>query len=172
MNVIDFVPQYGKMLKNLDQWLVKATELAKAKGFEADTLVQARLAPDQYALDRQVQSACDSAKFSAAYLTGKTPPSHPDTEKTIAELRARIQSTLSYLETITAADTAGWETRKVAPKWLQGKWCKGEHFFIQMSLPNFYFHVTTAYAILRHNGVSLGKQDYIGIQSFTDTSTW
>ncbi len=162
MDAIDFVPQYGKMLKNLDQWLVKATEFAKTKGFEPDTLVQSRLAPDQYSLDRQVQSACDTAKFSVSYLTGKTPPANPDTEKTIAELRARIATTLAYLETITAADVAGWETRKVAPRWLQGKWSKGEHFFMQMSLPNFYFHVTTAYSILRHNGVTLGKMDYIG----------
>ena len=162
MNVIDFVPQYAKMLHNLDQWLDKATAHAKAKSFEVDTLVHARLAPDQYALDRQIQSACDSAKFSAAYLSGKEAPAHPDTEKTVAELRARIKSCLAFLETITAADVTGAEERKVAPKWLQGKWVKGDQFLVQMSLPNFYFHVTTAYAILRHNGVDLGKMDYIG----------
>jgi hypothetical protein len=162
MNTFDVVPQYGKMLNNLDRWLGKAVEHATAKKFEVDTLVHARLAPDMYSLDRQVQSACDSAKFSAVYLTGKEAPVHPDTEKTIAELRARIKSCLAFLETIKESDVAGAEDRKVAPKWLQGKWVKGDQFLLQMSLPNFYFHVTTAYAILRHNGVDLGKTDFMG----------
>lgn len=162
MNVIDFVPQYSKMLQNLDRWLDKAIAQAKAKSFDVDTLVHARLAPDQYALDRQIQSACDSAKFSAAYLSGKEAPAHPDTEKTIAELRARIQSCRAFLETITEADVVGAEDRKVAPKWLQGKWGRGDKFLVQLSLPNFYFHITCAYEILRHNGVNIGKMDFIG----------
>jgi hypothetical protein len=162
MNLFDFIPQYSKMLKNLDTCLQKATEYAKTRGFEVDTLVQARLAPDQYALDRQIQSACDSAKFSVAYLMGKEPPVHPDNEKTIAELRARIKTCCTYLETVRESDVQGGEDRKVAPKWLQGKSVKGDHFLMQMSVPNFYFHVTTAYAILRHNGVPIGKMDYIG----------
>jgi hypothetical protein len=162
MNIHDVVPQYMKMLHNLENWLDKAAAHAKTKGFELDTLVHARLAPDQYALDRQIQSACDTAKFSVAYLSGKEAPAHPDTEKTIAELRARIKSCLAFLETITADDVVGAEERKVAPKWLQGKWIKGEQFLVQVSLPNFYFHVTTAYSILRHNGVDLGKRDFMG----------
>ena len=162
MNAFDVIPQYGKMLMNIDRWLDKAAEHAKAKKFEIDTLVHARLAPDMYSLDRQIQAACDTAKFSAAYLTGKEPPAHPDTEKTIAELRARIKSCLAFLETIKESDVVGAEDRKVAPKWLQGKWVKGDHFLLQMSLPNFYFHVTTAYDILRHNGVDVGKMDFIG----------
>jgi hypothetical protein len=162
MNVSDVVPQYAKMLRNLDGWLEKATAFAKTKSFEVDTLVHARLAPDQFALDRQIQSACDTAKFSASYLSGKEAPAHPDTEKTIAELRTRIKSCLSYLETISAAELAGGDERKVSPKFLKGKWVRGDDFLLQMSLPNFYFHVTTAYAILRHNGVDLGKTDFIG----------
>lgn len=162
MNVYDLVPQYAKMLHNLEQWLDKAEAHAKAKNFAVDTLVHARLAPDMYALDRQIQSACDTAKFSAAYLSGKEPPAHPDTEKTIGELRERIRKCLAFLETIAAADVAGGEERKVSPKWLQGKWVKGGEFALQLSLPNFYFHVTMAYAILRHNGVDLGKRDFIG----------
>lgn len=162
MNPIDVVTQYAKMLKNLDNWLDKATAFAKVKKFEVDTLVHARLAPDQYALDRQVQSACDTAKFSASYLTGKQPPVHPDTEKTVGELRTRIKSAMAFLETVTEAELAGWQDRKVAPKFLEGKWVKGDHYLLQMSLPNFYFHVTTAYAILRHNGVDVGKDDFIG----------
>jgi hypothetical protein len=162
MNVFDVIPQYSKMLNNLDRWLVKAGEHAAAKNFEVDTLVHARLAPDMFSLDRQVQSACDTAKFSAAYLSGKEAPAHPDTEKTIAELRARIRTCIAYLETVSEADVAGGEDRKVSPKFLKGKWVKGDHFLLQMSLPNFYFHVTTAYAILRHNGVNVGKTDFMG----------
>jgi len=162
MNVYDVIPQYAKMLHNIEQWLDKAAAHAKAKGFEIDTLVHARLAPDMYSLDRQIQSACDTAKFSASYLSGKEAPAHPDTEKTIPELRERIKKCLAFLETISAADVAGAEDRKVSPKWLQGKWVKGDQFLVQTSLPNFYFHVTTAYAILRHNGVDLGKRDFIG----------
>ena len=162
MNIHDLVPQYAKMLHNLDQWLDKAEAHAKAKKFEVDTLVHARLAPDMYSLDRQVQSACDNAKFSAAYLSGKEPPSHPDTEKTFPELHERIKKCLAFLETVSPADVAGGEERKVAPKWLQGKWAKGSEFALQLSVPNFYFHVSMAYAILRHNGVDLGKRDFIG----------
>jgi len=162
MNIHDVVPQYAKMLHNLGQWLDKAEAHAKAKKFEVDTLVQARLAPDMYPLARQVQAACDTAKFSAAYLSGKEAPAHPDTEKTIAELKARIASCRAFLETIKESDVAGGEERKVAPKFLQGKWLRGEHHLVQMALPNFYFHVTTAYDILRHNGVDIGKRDFIG----------
>jgi hypothetical protein len=162
MNLYDVIPQYAKMLGNLERCLDKAGEHAAAKKFEADTLVQARLAPDMYPLARQVQAACDTAKFSAAYLSGKEAPAHPDTEKTIAELKARIASCRAFLETIKESDVAGGEERKVAPKFLQGKWLRGEHHLVQMALPNFYFHVTTAYDILRHNGVDIGKRDFIG----------
>ena len=168
MNLADFVPQYTKMLNHLDHWLQKATDHAKTKKFEVDTLVLARLAPDQYSLDRQIQSACDTAKFCAAYLGGKTAPVHPDTEKTVAELRARIRSCMSFLETVSPAELSGAEDRKVAPKWLEGKWMKGDQYLLQVSMPNFYFHVTTAYAILRHNGVDLGKADFIGAMPTRD----
>ncbi len=162
MNVYDVIPQYAKMLTNLERWLDKAEAHATAKKFDVNTLVQARLAPDMFSLDRQIQSACDTAKFSAAYLSGKEPPAHPDTEKTIAELRARIGSCRAFLETVKESDVAGAEERKVSPKFLKGKWVRGEQFLLQMSLPNFYFHVVTAYDILRHNGVDVGKTDFIG----------
>jgi len=162
MNTFDHLVQLSKMLKNLDGWLVKATEHAKAKKFEADTLVNSRLAPDQYSLAKQVQSACDSAKFSAAYLSGKEAPAHADNETTIAELRERIQKCAAFLETVTAKDLEGADERKVAPKWLQGKWMRGDQYLVQTGIPNFYFHVTTAYQILRHDGVDLGKMDFIG----------
>lgn len=168
MNAYDFVPQYAKMLKNIDHWLDKAVEHAEARKFDVETLVQARLAPDQFPLVRQIQSACDTAKFSVAYLSGKEPPAHPDTEKTIAELRARIGSTLAFLETVQDKDLAGAEERKVAPKRLQGKWIRGDQHLVQQALPNFYFHATTAYAILRHNGVDVGKVAFLGPLPYRD----
>jgi len=162
MNTQEAIRHFGKMLKNLDAWLAKATEHAAAKKFEVDVLAQARLAPDAYELSRQVQAACDQAKFAAAYLGGKPAPSHPDTEKTVAELRGRIQKCLSYLETVRDADYAGAADRKVAPPWLGGKWFKGADYLDEIAIPNFDFHATMAYAILRHNGVPLGKMDFIG----------
>jgi hypothetical protein len=158
----DAIVQFAKMLGNLDQWIDKAAAHAKAKSFEVDVLVQARLAPDQYSFVRQVQSACDQAKFAAAYLAGKQAPAHPDTEQTIAELRQRIQACLGFLETVREKDLAGAEERKVAPPWLSGKWLRGDDYLLHVGIPNFFFHVTMAYAILRHNGVDLGKMDYIG----------
>lgn len=162
MNTYDFVPQFSKMLKNLDTWLVKAGEHAKTKKFEVDVLANARLAPDQYPLVKQVQAACDSAKFAAAYLSGKEAPKHEDNETTVAQLRERIQKCAAFLETVTAKDFDGAEERKVAPAWLQGKWMRADQYMAQAALPNFYFHVTTAYEILRHNGVELGKMDFMG----------
>lgn len=153
---------FAKTLQNLERWMDKAAAHAKAKSFDVDVLVQARLAPDQFPFAGQVQSACDQAKFAAAYLGGKQAPAHADTEKTFAELRERIQKCLAFLETVKPEDLAGAEERKVAPPWLQGKWLRGDDYMVDMALPNFFFHATMAYAILRHNGVDLGKMDYIG----------
>jgi hypothetical protein len=154
--------QFAKMLENLDRWLNAAVAFAEKRKFGPDVLAGARLAPDQYELVRQVQAACDQAKYAAAYLSGQKAPSHPDTEKTIAELRARIQTCLSYLRSIETSAYKGAAERRVAPPWLNGKWLRGDAYLDTVAIPNFYFHVTTAYAILRHNGVELGKMDYVG----------
>ena len=140
----------------------KAEAHAKAKSFEVDVLAHARLAPDQFDFVRQVQSGCDQAKYAAAYLAGKPPPSHPDTEQTFAELRQRIEKCLAFLDTVQAKDLNGAEARRVAPPWLGGKWLRGDDYLVHVAIPNFFFHATMAYAILRHNGVELGKMDYIG----------
>ena len=158
----DAIRLFAKTLQNLEQWMEKASAYAKAKAFDVDVLAQARLAPDQFAFVQQVQSACDQAKYAAAYLGGKPAPSHPDTEKTFAELRQRIQKCLGFLATVQAKDLVGAEERKVAPPWLGGKWLRGDDYLIHVALPNFFFHATMAYAILRHNGVQLGKMDFIG----------
>jgi len=162
MSAYAFVLQSAKALKNVDQWLTKASEHAKNKKVEPDVLVDARLVFDQYPLVRQVQAACDSAKTTAAFLAGKAPPSHPDTERTITELHERIKKVLAYLETFKAEDFAGAADSKVSPAFLGGKWLRGEDYLVTLGVPNFYFHVTTAYAILRGNGVDLGKADFIG----------
>jgi hypothetical protein len=120
------------------------------------------LAPDQYELVRQVQSACDAAKYAVAYLSGQTAPSHPDAEKTVGELRTRIQTCVKYVRSVPASAYARAAEQRVAPAWLGGKWMRGDHYLSAIAIPNFYFHVTTAYAILRHNGVELGKLDFVG----------
>lgn len=162
------LPQITKMLQNLDRWLTKAEEHAKSKSFEPAVLLVARLAPDQYPLTRQVQAACDAAKFMAARLAGKAPPSHPDTEITMEELHARIRTVVDYLATFTAADFEGDEARVVPLGFAPGKGMSGVDYLVQMALPNFYFHISMAYAILRHNGVGLGKMDYIGSLDMRD----
>lgn len=153
---------FAKTLDNLEKWLDKADEYAKARSFDVDVLAKARLAPDQYDFTRQVQSACDQAKYAAAYLGGKQPPSHPDTEQSLAELRERIRKCTGFLASVEEKDLAGAEERKVAPPWLGGRWLRGGDYLVHVAVPNFFFHATMAYAILRHNGVPLGKMDYIG----------
>jgi hypothetical protein len=156
------IRQMDKMLGQLDSWLVKATEYAQKKPFDPDTLLAFRLAPDQYPFVRQVQLSCDHAKFAPARLTGKEAPKHPDDEQTIDGLRGRIRSVRSWLETFRAADFEGTEERLVTlPRW-EGKGLTGADYLLEYAMPNFFFHVTHTYAILRHNGVDLGKKDYVG----------
>jgi uncharacterized protein len=154
--------QMKKMLGQLDKWLETAAAFAQTKAFDPNVFLGLRLAPDQFAFARQVQSACDTAKLGAARLAGKQPPSHPDTEQTLDELRARIRTVVAYLDTFSAQDFEGAATRIVTqPRW-EGKVMTGADYFLEHALPNFFFHLTHAYAILRHNGVNLGKRDYLG----------
>jgi hypothetical protein len=154
--------QMKKMLGQLDKWLETAATHAKTKSFDPNVFLGQRLAPDQFPFSRQVQTACDTAKLAAARLTGKEAPAHPDTEKTIEELRARVRTVIEYLDGFSANDFEGAATRTVTqPRW-EGKTMTGGDYFLEHALPNFFFHITHAYAILRHNGVSLGKRDYLG----------
>jgi hypothetical protein len=159
------VQQQKKMLGNLDAWIEKAIAFAKTKSFDPQVLLSDRLAPDMFPLTRQVQAACDNAKFTAARLSGKEPPKHPDTEQTIDEVRARIRTVLTYLETFKASDFDGAETRQVNVPALEGRSIPGLDYLLEFVQPNFYFHVTMAYAILRNNGVDVGKRDYLGAPS-------
>ena len=160
--------QYEKMLTNLDGWLAKAVEHAKAKKFEPNVLVQARLAPDMYPLSAQVQNACDGAKFFAARLSGQQAPKHPDTEQTMDELRARIASVLGYLGGFGPEAFAGWDARVIPLGFMPGKGMLAIDWLTGFNLPNTYFHLTMAYAILRHNGVEIGKADFIGAPNVRD----
>jgi hypothetical protein len=158
------VVQFGKMLSNLSTILNKAAAYADAKKIDVSVLLNARLAPDQFHLIRQVQIACDTAKLGVARLTGKvdSAPVHPDTETTLAELQERIKAVQEYLAGVSPEDFSGVEARTVSqPRW-EGKYLTGVEFAIQHAIPNIYFHVTTAYSILRHNGVDLGKKDFLG----------
>lgn len=156
------VVQLKKMLHNLDARLGKAVDHAAAKGFDPNVLLSARLAPDQYALVRQVQAACDSAKLAAARLSGREVPRHEDNEASVAELRARISSVTELLGTFTEADFAGVDQRIVTLPFAPGMVIDAPDYLVEMALPNCYFHLCMAYAILRHNGVDLGKRDLIG----------
>jgi hypothetical protein len=154
--------QFSNMLGNLDRWLDKAVEHAATRSFDPNVLLQSRLAPDQFPLLKQIQVACDTSKISVSLVTGKVAPKHPDDEQTIAQLKARIASVREYLDGFSAADFEGAETRALTPPALQGRSAAAVDYVAGFSLPNFYFHVSMAYAILRHNGVPLGKKDYIG----------
>ena len=156
------VPQFTKMLRNLHAILGKGATYAETKKFDGAVLLNARLAPDQFNLMRQVQIACDSAKLCVSRLTGKDAPMHDDKETTIAQLTARIEEVIQYLGTFSAQDFAGAENKKISqPRW-EGKYLTGSEFVLQHAIPNVYFHITTAYSILRHNGVEIGKKDYLG----------
>ena len=162
------VPQLTKMLKNLQRWLDKAVEYAEKRSFEPQVLLAARLAPDQFPLLNHIQTACDGAKLTCARIAEKQAPVHEDTEKTLEEIRARIASCISYLETFTARDFEGAESRLVSLRFMPGKVMAAEDYLVEFALPNFYFHLNHAYAILRHNGVPLGKIDYIGSLAVRD----
>lgn len=158
------VSQFSKMLGNLLAILNEAEKYAGEKKFDVAVLLQARLAPDQFNLIKQVQIACDTAKLGAARLADreKDVPVHADTEQTMAEAKARIESVIAYLKGFNAdAFSKSAEHRITQPRWA-GKTLSGQEFLVQHVIPNFYFHVSTAYAILRHNGVGIGKKNYLG----------
>ena len=160
--VYETLRQMKKMLGQLDKWLDAAEASAKARSFDPNLFLAFRLAPDQFGFARQVQVACDTAKLAASRLSGKEAPSHPDTEQSLGELRTRVQATLAYLDGFSASDFADAATRTITqPRW-EGKTMTGADYFLEHALPNFFFHLTTAYAILRHNGVPVGKRDYLG----------
>ena len=158
----DTFQQMKKTLKNLDAWLQKAATYAEAKKIDPAVMLGLRLFPDQLPLARQVQIACATAKLAVQRVTGREVPSIQDTETNFAELRARIETTLGILEGFDEKAFEGSATRVVSqPRW-EGKTMSGHDYFLEHAIPNFFFHSVTVYAILRHNGVELGKADYLG----------
>jgi uncharacterized protein len=156
-------PRFVNMLNNLSAILDKAQAHAEAKKIDPAALTDDRLFPDMLPMRRQVQIACDAAKGAVARLAGVDVPKHEDTERTFAELKARIAKTVDFIKTIQPAQLEGAEDRNIHLK-LGSREVDftGIQYLLGHALPNFYFHVTTAYDILRHNGVELGKRDYIG----------
>ena len=156
-------PVFIRGLKVLSTLLDKAEAHASENGIEPGIMLNSRLAPDMLSLCGQIQRASDTSKNSLGRLTAKPAPSLPDTEATFAELGARIEKTIAYLESISERDLQGSETREVnLAVGSFGVTFTGVNYLLEFAVPNFFFHVTTAYDILRHDGVEIGKRDYLG----------
>ncbi|MFP5461124.1 MAG: DUF1993 family protein [Gammaproteobacteria bacterium] len=157
------VPVYTQMLGALDKVLGKAEAWAETRKIDGKVLVQARLFPDMLPLASQVRIACDAARAGTARLAGIDFPKYEDSEQTLAELRQRIAGTLAFIAQVPRDSIAGQEERDITIPLRDRKLeMKGQAFLLHWSLPNFFFHVTTAYDILRHNGLEVGKADFLG----------
>ena len=157
------IPMMVRMLQNLSTILDKAAAHAAAKGIDPATMIQARLAPDMFNLARQVQSAADAAKSCAARLSGETPPSHPDTETSFDALKARLATVIAYMQAFSAEQINAGEARSITIP-TRGEphvFKTGGEYLTQFAIPNFFFHVTTAYGLLRQQGVEIGKMTYL-----------
>jgi hypothetical protein len=163
MNMYDLtVPHFVRLLTQVNRWLDKAQAHAAQKKFNPEVLLGSRLAPDQFPLTRQIQIVGDHTKNGAARLAGVEAPKFEDNETTLDELRARVSKTIDWLNTLKPAQFEGAEQRNITLPFLTGKYLVGSDYLSQYCWPNVYFHATTAYAILRHNGVELGKMDFLG----------
>lgn len=161
--------QFIRTLRALDAILGKAVAHAEAKKFDVNNFCTARLAPDMLPFTRQVQIACDAAKRAASSISGREAPVYPDTETTVAELRERIAKTVAYLETFTAEDFAAVRDDQIIPLPNNpARALRAPDALLGRSVPNFFFHATTAYALLRAGGVEVGKRDFLGDLPFLD----
>ena len=157
------VPRFASTLSNLSNILGKAQAYVDAKKLDPAALTTYRLFPDMFPLTKQVQIACDTAKGAVARLAGVQIPVYEDNEKTLAELQARIAKTLAFIQTVSAQQIDGSEDKDIVIKRADKEThYPGMQFLLGNALPNIYFHMTTAYNILRHNGVEIGKRDYLG----------
>jgi uncharacterized protein len=162
------VSQCIRSLKNIQVWLEQAERHAAAKNFDVNVLMHSRLAPDMQNFIYQVQSACDYVKGAAGWLTGQAPPKHADTEQTIAEVRDRLRKTIAFAESVPEDHYAGAGDRTVQMSWAGGKNIRAQDYVLQITIPNAYFHLSMAYAILRHNGVDIGKMAFLGQITWLD----
>jgi hypothetical protein len=166
MSLFLIVREMHKVLGQFNVWLDKAVAHATAKKFDPETMLQWRIAPDMFPLTQQIQFTCDQAKFTASRGAGKETPAHPDSEKTIADVRARIATVMTYLDTFKAADFDGAGDRMLSlPRW-EGKKMSALDYVVEHAMPNFFFHSTTTYLLLRHNGVDVGKRDFLGALNY------
>jgi len=157
------VPIFVRMLENCSHWLEKAEAHAQTKKFDSVVYLSTRLAPDMLPFTNQIQMACDGAKFGVARLAGVEAPKFDDTEATLAELRERVRATSAFITSVPADRLEGTEDKDVTiPRRAGPLTLKGEAYLKHFVLPNFFFHITTTYALLRHNGVELGKMDFLG----------
>ncbi|WP_157314839.1 DUF1993 domain-containing protein [Chitinibacter sp. FCG-7] len=156
------VPVYTRALTQLAHLLDKAADFALSKKVSDETMLGLRLAPDMLPLVKQIQIACDTAKFGVARLSGNTAPKHDDSEKTLAELKNRIAATLEFINSIPPDDFAQADSKIITLSYMPDKPMKADFYLQSFVAPNLYFHLTTAYALLRSNGVELGKNDYLG----------
>ena len=158
------VPVFVRKLGSLSKWIDKAEAHAQTKKFDGSVYLAARLAPDMLPFTKQIQIACDTAKFCVARLAGVEAPKHDDSESTLAQLKERIAQTIAFVKSVPEAQIAGSDDKDIAvPRRAGTLMMKGEAYLNHYALPNFYFHVTTAYGLLRHNGVELGKGDFLGL---------
>ena len=165
------ISQLARNLQIVETWLDKAEDFATNKKFDVDLLMTSRLAPDMKPFVYQVQSACDYVKAAAAWLSEQAPPKHEDNERTIAEVRGRVRKTVAFVGSLKAEQYARAREQKIRMSWApQGKVLGGEDYLLQMSIPNVYFHLAMAYAILRHNGVDIGKMDFLGGANWVDAT--
>ncbi|SAL77651.1 PF09351 domain protein [Caballeronia arvi] len=155
------IAQCTEAVRTMETYLDKADRFAHAKKFDVAVLLSTRLAPDMGGLLYQIQSACDYLKGGAAWLSGQQPPRHEDNEQTLEDARARIRKTIEFVESVAADRYDGAANQVVKVSWVPGK-LSGENYLLQIVIPNVYFHVAMAYAILRTNGVDVGKRDFIG----------
>lgn len=163
MNLHEFaIPQMARTVGQVRVWLDKAEAYAAAKKFDPQVLMTARLAPDQWHFTRQVQALTLTPLRLSAVLRGAQPPVLADLEPTVAAVRVRVDETLAQLSALRAEEFEGAERRVIPLPFMPGKGMNAPAFVVQFSLPNFYFHAATAYAILRHNGVEVGKIDFLG----------
>ena len=157
------VPVFVRMLNNLLAWLDKAQAHAEARKFDPNNYLGLRLAPDMLPFARQIQIASDAAKGCVSRLAGVELPKWEDTEASLDDLRARVKKTIDYVQSFDAAQIDGTEAKEIVLQMRAGEVrFTGENYLKHFALPNFYFHVTTAYALLRHAGVEVGKRDYLG----------
>ena len=156
-------PRFAHMLRNLDAILARARDHAATKKIDPAVLLGARLFPDMLPMVKQVQIATDHAKGAVARLAGAEPPRYEDTEQSFDELRARIAKTIAFVESLSPEKIDGSEQRPIALRVGGKDWSfSGQDYLLSFALPNFHFHLVTAYNILRHNGIEIGKGDYLG----------